>query len=63
MTGAGQNRPEPDGSRQALFEIRGTAFKTLAFFTFGDVFYLAVFKQGLHSDFPTAGTKELLGGA
>jgi hypothetical protein len=46
-----------------LFEIRRAAFKALTLFTFGNILYLAVFEKGLHFDFPTTGTKELLGGA
>jgi hypothetical protein len=44
----------------ALFEIRRTPFKALALFTFRDIFDFAVFKEGLHFDFPSTGTEKFL---
>jgi hypothetical protein len=44
----------------ALFKIRRTPFKALAFFTFRDVFDFTVLEEGLHFDFPPAGTEKFL---
>jgi hypothetical protein len=54
---------ENTGFWYELLKIRRTAFGTLALFTFSDILELTAFKQGLHFDFPAAGTKEFLGSA
>jgi hypothetical protein len=46
-----------------LSEIRRPPFQTLAFFTFGNILDLTLFKEGLHLNFPTARTKEFLSSA
>jgi hypothetical protein len=52
-------RPRP--LRGESFKFRRPPLGSLAFFTFGDIFYLSPLKKGLHSNFPAAGTKEFLG--
>jgi len=43
-----------------LFEIRRAAFKPLALFALGYIFYFTVLEKGFHLDFAPAGTKEFL---
>jgi hypothetical protein len=44
----------------SLFEVRGAAFKPLALVTFGNIFYFAALKEGLHFYFPSALAEKFL---
>lgn len=43
-----------------LSEVLGAAFKTFAFCTFRNVFYLSAFTQSFHNNFTAARTKKLV---